>query len=425
MDQEKDPQVNPAETPAGDPAPAEKVSRRRALKYGVSGIACLCGGAAIYKAGQLYYTKRVVPEAARVEVFKGDAPQGEVWEEWQRRGWVREARHYLEMGENVQCHLCPNECILEPEDRSRCRGRVYKDGKLYTMSYGDPCAVHADPIEKKPLFHFMPGTRAFSIATSGCGFRCLNCQNWEISQAKPEEVKDDSIPLCPDDVVTVAKRSGCESIAYTYSEPTVWYEYMYDTAKVARANNVKNVWVTCGYIQEKPLVELCEYMDAANVDLKSFDDEIYKKLNSGKLEPILNTLKTLDREGVWFEVTNLIVPTYTDKPDMIRRMCGWLVENLGPDYPLHFSRFHPQHKLTNLPPTPVAVLEEARSIAREVGLHYVYVGNCREVEDAETTFCPKCKEAVIRRNIYSVESTNLDDGKCAGCGTKIAGVWDA
>ena len=181
----------------------------------------------------------------------------------------------------------------------------------------------------------------------------------------------------------------------------------------------------CGYIQEKPLVELCEYLDAANVDLKSFDDEIYKTLNTGRLEPILNTLKTLKREGVWFEVTNLVVPTYTDDLDMIRRMCDWMVENLGPDYPLHFSRFVPHHKLTNLPLTPIRVLTEARSIARKCGLHHVYLGNVRGVEGAERTTCPHCQETVIERTIYSVGRVNLEDGKCAFCGGKIAGVWSA
>jgi len=378
------------------------------------------------------------------EVFRKDAPQGELWEQWKQRGWVREARHYLKLGENIQCKLCPNECLLEPEDRGRCRGRVYKEGKLYTMSYGDPCAFHVDPIEKKPLFHFLPGTGVFSIATSGCGFRCLNCQNWDISQRKPEESKDprgealrldprrmfslsmDDIArasMFPEDVVTWARYYDCPSVAYTYSEPTVWFEYMYDTCQAVRREGLHNVWVTCGYIQPKPLRELCRVMDAANVDLKSFDQQIYERLNSGKLQPILDTLLALKREGVWFEVTNLVVPNYTDKPEMIRRMCDWLVENLGPDYPLHFSRFHPAHKLTHLPPTPVEVLEQARQIARDAGLHYVYVGNCPEVPEAETTFCPGCRKVVIERYGYQIQQVRLTDGKCDHCGHQIAGVW--
>ena len=297
---------------------------------------------------------------------------------------MTEARHYLKLGRNVQCKMCPNECLLEPEDRSHCRVRVNKDGTLWTLAYGNPCAFHLDPIEKKPLFHFLPGTTAFSLATAGCVYRCLNCQNWDISQAKPDETKNpfgepqrldaaaldtlrrvdpERVSLFPKDVVALAERLGSDSIAYTYSEPIAWYEYMFDTARQAKAKRIKNLWITCGSINEEPLVELCGVIDAANVNLKGFDPEIYRQLNSGSLEPILNTLKTLKREGVWFEVTNLVVPTYTDDLDMIRRMCDWLVANLGPDYPLHFSRFHPEHKLMHLPPTPIDILLQAREAA--------------------------------------------------------------
>jgi pyruvate formate lyase activating enzyme len=243
----------------------------------------------------------------------------------------------------------------------------------------------------------------------------------------PQLTQDDvdRLSLFPDDVVAMAEHLGAPSIAYTYSEPIAWYEYMFDTSEAARRKNVKNLWITCGSIQEEPLVELCKVIDAANVNLKSFDQDIYERLNAGKLETILNTLRTLKREGVWFEVTNLVVPTYTDDLEMIRRMCGWLVENLGPDYPLHFSRFHPQHKLTGLPPTPIDVLAEARAIARRAGLHYVYVGNVREMADAETTFCPHCGTKVIERDCFFIRSMSLDRGKCGSCGTAIAGVWTA
>ena len=396
--------------------------------------------------GAVYYVLRRAESLPSAEVFAHDAPQGDFWQAWQARGWVTEARHYLKLGRNVQCKICPNECLLEPEDRSHCRNRVNKDGTLYTLAYGNPCAFHVDPIEKKPLFHFLPGTTAFSLATAGCVFRCLNCQNWDISQAKPEETKNprgepqrldaaaldtlrrvdpERVSMFPEDVVALAERFGCPSIAYTYSEPIAWYEYMFDTARQAKAKKIKNLWITCGSIHEEPLVELCGVIDAANVNLKSFEREIYRQLNSGSLEPILNTLKTLKREGVWFEVTNLVVPTYTDDLDMIRRMCDWLVANLGPDYPLHFSRFHPDHKLTHLPPTPVDILLQARDIARACGLHYVYIGNVREVDDAETTFCPGCRKAVIERAGFYIRAMHLDAGKCASCGTPIAGVWSA
>jgi pyruvate formate lyase activating enzyme len=417
------------------------VSRRDVLKLGVTGLACAaCGGAVVC------YVANRVESAGATGVFKGDAPQGKLWEAWQKQGWTREARHYLKLGENIQCKLCPNECLLEPEDRGHCRDRVHKDGKLHTLAYANPCAIHVDPIEKKPLLHFLPGTSVFSLATAGCGFRCLNCQNWDISQRKPEETKDprgepmlarvgsaellttaniDRLTLMPEDAVDLAERLSCPSFAYTYSEPIVWFEYMIDIAKAARAKKIKNCWITCGYIQQPPLLELCRVIDAANVNLKSFSEETYRDLNTGKLEPILATLKTLKREGVWFEVTNLVVPTYTDQPDMIRRMCDWLLTSLGPDYPLHFSRFHPAHKLTHLPPTPIETLLLAREIAQSAGLNFVYIGNCPEVPNGETTYCPKCKKVVVERRFFSVAAVHLTGGKCDSCGAPIAGVWNA
>jgi pyruvate formate lyase activating enzyme len=440
MDQEKDLRINASDAAEiGGPAFSPPLSRRKLLQYGVSGLACAsCGGAVVY-----YFTTRVQAATAS-EVFKNDAPRGRLWQQWQDRGWVKEASHYLKLGENIQCKLCPNECLLEPEDRGRCRNRVHKDGRLYTLAYGNPCTFHVDPIEKKPLFHFLPDTSIFSIAATGCGFRCLNCQNWDISQRKPEEMKDprgvslridagsmgtlnrgdiERRSMFPEDVVNLTQHLACPSIAYTYSEPTAWFEYMIATAEAARTAKLKNVVVTCGYIQQEPLVELCRTVDAFHVDLKGFDEETYARLNSGKLAPILATIETLRQQRVWFEVINLIVPTYTDKPDEIGRMCRWLLDHAGPDCPLHFSRFHPAHQLTNLPPTPVDILLEAREIARQCGLHYVYIGNVRDVEDSDTTFCPGCKRPVIQRDLMAVTAMDVAGGKCNACGRKIAGVW--
>lgn len=419
----------------------KEVSRRGAIKYGIAGLAGLAGAGYIG-----YHVIRSLPSEGTATVFKNDAPRGDLWQLWKKRGWVKEAYHYLRLGRNVQCRVCPNQCVLEPEDRSHCRNKVNKDGKLYTIAYGNPCAVHIDPIEKKPLFHFLPQTGVFSIATSGCSFRCLNCQNWDISQKKPEETKDARgeqvkidpqqtqyltrediarLSMFPADVVELAEAFKCHSIAYTYSEPTSFYEYMLDTAKLARKKNIKNVWVTNGYIRQEALLDLCQYLDAANVDLKSFSNDIYSTLNSGKLQPILDTLKTLKKRAVWFEVTNLIVPTYTDKLGMIQRMCDWLMQNIGPDYPLHFSRFHPQYKLKHLSPTPIGILTEARSVAQKTGLHFVYIGNAPGVPDAETTFCPGCGKQVIVRLGYSLLRNNMDGGKCTFCGTEIPGVWSS
>jgi pyruvate formate lyase activating enzyme len=405
----------------------------------VTGVAGLAGAASLF---DLF--KKWREGEAPADTFKGDAPKAEVWEAWQRRGWVKEGRHYLKLGRNVQCKVCPNNCVLEPGDRSHCRNRINQEGTLYTLAYGNPCTFHVDPVEKKPLYHFLPGTRTFSLATSGCVFRCLNCQNWEISQKKPEETKNprgpefrfrpplpagltqdemERLSLFPEDVVAVTSALGCPSISYTYSEPTAFYEYTQDTCIAARERKLKNIIVSCGSIEERAARELYRHVDAAHVDLKGFDDDIYKKLNSGKLAPILRTLKVLRELGVWVEIINLVVPTYTDNLDMIRRMCGWIVKEMGPDQPLHFSRFHPQHKLTHLAPTPVEILVKAREAARAEGLHFAYVGNVPGLADAGTTWCPGCKKAIVERDIFAVTRTDVGGGKCRFCGAKIAGVW--
>ena len=419
------------------------MTRRRALACGAAGLAGL--GLNAY-GGWLDGLFNRGGSNAPADIFKGDAPADELWALWQKRGWVKEASHYLKLDRNVQCKVCPNNCLLAPGDRSHCRNKVNRDGTLYTMAYGNPCTFHIDPVEKKPLFHFLPGTPTFSLATSGCVFRCLNCQNWEISQKKPEETKDPRGPelrfrpplppllnagelarlsLFPEDVVAVAQTLGCPSVSYTYSEPTAYYEYAFDTCKLARAAGLKNIIVTCGPIEDRALRDLAPFVDAAHVDLKGFNDELYHTLNTGRLQPVLNTLQTYHDLGVWFEVINLIVPTYTDDLEMIKRMCGWLVDNLGPDRPLHFSRFSPQHKLDHLPSTPVDILVRARATARAAGLRYVYVGNVREIDDAGTTYCPGCKRAVIERDVFSVTAFRLSAGKCRFCGTPIAGVWNA
>ncbi|MCX6935298.1 MAG: AmmeMemoRadiSam system radical SAM enzyme [Verrucomicrobia bacterium] len=423
--------------------PNALMTRRQALACGAAGVA---GLTLVSQAGWLERLLKLGDSEMPADVFKGDAPNNELWALWRERGWVKEVYHYLKLGRNVQCKTCPNNCLLAPGDRSHCRNKVNINGTLYTMAYGNPCTFHVDPVEKKPLFHFLPATPTFSLATSGCVFRCLNCQNWEISQKKPEETKNPRGPafrlhppmpselsleeisrlsLFPDDVVAVAHALNCPSISYTYSEPTAYYEYAYDTCKLAREHRLKNIIVTCGSIEDRPLRDLAQFVDAAHVDLKGFDESIYQKLNSGRLQPVLDRLKTYHELGVWFEVINLVVPTYTDDLEVIKRMCGWLVENLGPDRPLHFSRFSPQHKLEHLPPTPVDILLRARAAARALGLRYVYIGNVREVPDAGTTFCPNCRGAVVERDVFSVTAYHIAAGKCSFCGTPIAGVWSA
>jgi len=415
------------------------ISRRAAIRAGLSGAVVLAGAGPVFN----FFTKWKAAEAP-AETFKGDAPKGETWDLWQRRGWVKEGRHYLKLGRNVQCKICPNNCLLEPGDRSHCRNRVNHEGTLYTLAYGNPCTFHVDPVEKKPLFHFLPGTPTFSLATSGCVFRCLNCQNWEISQKKPEETKDPRgaelrlkpplprslsqsdlarLSLFPEDAVAVAASLKCPSLSYTYSEPTSFYEYTQDTCQAARERKLKNIVVSCGSIEERPARDLYRFVDAAHVDLKGFDEDVYQKLNSGKLAPILRTLKVLRELGVWFEIINLVVPTYTDDLEVIRRMSGWIVKELGPDQPLHFSRFQPLHKLTHLTPTPVETLVHARDIARKEGLHFAYIGNVPGLVDAGTTWCPGCKKPIVERAIFDVVRNEVVGGKCRFCGTTIAGVW--
>lgn len=431
-----DPPTGPSKISCDSP---RWLSRRAAIGVGVLGAASLAGAASLFD-----FLGRWRERETPADVFKDDAPTGATWDAWQKRGWIKEGRHYLKLGRNVQCKVCPNNCLLEPGDRSHCRNRVNHDGVLYTLAYGNPCTFHVDPVEKKPLFHFLPGSRTFSLATSGCVFRCLNCQNWEISQKKPEETKNargpefrltlplpaaltqdqmERLSLFPEDVTVVTAALGCPSISYTYSEPTAFYEYVQDTCRAAHERRLRNIVVSCGSIEERAARDLYPQVDAAHIDLKGFDEETYRTLNSGKLAPILGTLKLLRELGVWFEIINLVVPTYTDNLDTIRRMCAWIVNELGPDQPLHFSRFHPQHKLTHLPPTPLETLVRARETARAEGMRYVYVGNVPGLSDAGTTWCPNCRKPIVERDIFAVTRLDVADGKCRFCGTRIPGVW--
>lgn len=321
----------------------------------------------------------------------------------------------------VQCVLCPRKCIINDGQRGLCTVRINKGGTLYTLGYGNPVAVNIDPIEKKPFFNVMPGDRAFSIAVAGCNMRCIFCQNWQISQSRPDEVTAYDMP--PEKVVSEAIKNNCPFIVYTYTEPVVFYEYMLDISKLARAKGLKNAMHTCGYINEEPLRELLKYMDAVNVDLKGFNEKFYQKMGAfASLEPVLNTIKTVKNEGVWLEITNLIIPGMNDDPKEIKKMCAWIKENLGPDVPLHFSRFMPSFQLQNLPPTPISKLEEAYNIAKAEGLNYVYVGNVPG-HPGENTYCPKCKKIVVGRIGYSVRENNIVNGKCKFCGEKISGIW--
>jgi pyruvate formate lyase activating enzyme len=374
------------------------------------------GLSALFWAGPGYAAPQGAAEGCKDvagSIFRGDAPS----RPWK---WSREAFGYASDGDKVQCSICPNRCVLRPGDRSICRSRVNIGGKLYTLAYGNPCSVHVDPIEKKPLNHFHPGTPIFSIAATGCNLRCLNCQNWEISQRRPEDVRHTE--LFPGDVVRRAMEEKTPAIAYTYSEPVTYYEYVYDTAARAKESGLNNVLVSNGYINKKPLLRLAPKIDGANINLKSFEDRIYRCLNGGRLQPVLDTFKTLHGEGVWFEMTTLVVPTYVDDEEMIKRMCGWILRELGPDHPLHFLRFFPQYKLKRLPPTPVRTLERFRDLALGAGIHYVYIGNVPGHPGCHT-YCHNCGKILIERKGYFLSQVNLEEGCCKFCRTPIPGRW--
>jgi pyruvate formate lyase activating enzyme len=323
-------------------------------------------------------------------------------------------------GGEIQCELCPHQCRVSKGKRGLCRVRENQDGQYYSLVYGNLCARNLDPIEKKPFFHVLPATTSFSIATAGCNFQCKFCQNWEISQASPEEV--DSIDFPPEMVVEQAKEAKAHSIAYTYVEPTIFYEYMWDVAKIVKKAGLLNVCHSNGFINPDPLKNLCKVLDAANIDLKGFTETFYQELCSGELNPVLNTLKILRKEKVHIEITNLIIPTKNDEMSVIKEMCLWIKKELGSETPVHFSRFYPLYKLRSLPPTPVSTLEKARTLALSSGLEYVYIGNVPGHE-GENTFCPRCKKLLIQRTGYMVGEVHLKNGKCGYCGKPIPGIW--
>jgi pyruvate formate lyase activating enzyme len=324
------------------------------------------------------------------------------------------------MSKLIECQLCPRHCQLREGERGNCRARMHLDGKLMSLVYGKPCSVHVDPIEKKPLFHVLPGSGSFSIATAGCNGHCKYCQNWQISQSPPEEL--DNVDLPPEKVVGLALQNRCRSIAYTYNDPVIFYEYMFDTSTLAKKQKLLNVMITAGYIEQTPLLDLCPVIDAANVDIKAITEETYLNLTTMRLKPVQDTIITMRKQGVWIEITNLVVPTWNDSEKDIRELCRWIADTLGPDVPLHFSKFWPMHQLLNLPPTPEETLSRAWDIAKSEGLHYVYVGNIPG-HAGNNTFCPKDGKMIIHRIGFSILENHVIDGKCEFCGTTIPGIW--
>lgn len=314
-----------------------------------------------------------------------------------------------------KCLLCPHKCVIGEGKRGICGVRMNKNGIIYSLVYGFPAAMNVDPVEKKPLYHFYPGEKIFSLGTLGCNFFCKGCQNWELARGLPGD-EDEEVAYTAKRLVEMAKEQGCKMIAYTYNEPTIFYEYTFDTAKEAKKQGLKNVIVSNGYINEEPLRKLCKYLDAANIDLKIFDEKLHLKYTGGKLENVLKTLKILKEEGVWLEITNLMIPGWNDDLDVFERMCIWIKENLGDNTPLHISRFFPHYKLLDVKPTPIDTLKKAEAIAKK-HLKFVYVGN---VHENANTYCPECNVLLIERIGYDINN-KLEGEKCFRCHTRISG----
>ncbi len=334
---------------------------------------------------------------------------------------MKKAKYYLKKDNKVICYLCPHTCSLKEEERGKCKVRKNVKGELFSTVYGKPTSEGIDPIEKKPLYHFLPGEKAFSIGTAGCNQSCLFCCNWQISQSTEKEIR--TMDLSPEEAVKKAESRNSKIIAYTYNEPTVFIEYMQETAEIAREKNLKNIAVTCGLVNEKPLRDISKFLDAANIDLKYFSDQKYKEVSGGRLEPVLNTIKTLKEEGVWIEITNLIIPGLNDDEETIRKMCKWIIDNIGDETPLHFSRFYPTYKMNKKPPTPIETVKKAEKIAKEEGIKYVYIGNIPE--ETPNTNCSNCDATIIERKGFKSKIKKLDQekGECIECGEKIPGIW--
>ncbi|MBN1300613.1 MAG: AmmeMemoRadiSam system radical SAM enzyme [Melioribacteraceae bacterium] len=322
----------------------------------------------------------------------------------------------------ILCTLCPRYCTIGEGQNGFCYIRKNINNKLYSIGYGRPTGFAIDPVEKKPLNHFLPGTEILSFGTAGCNLGCKFCQNWTMSKAKIDNTN--SIYATPEDVVRLAKKNRVPSIAYTYNDPTIFGEYVIDISRIAHEEGIKSVMVTAGYIDKKARKDIYKYIDAANVDLKAFTETFYHKITFSHLNDVLDTLLWLSYEtNVWLEITTLLIPDENDSPDEIKRMCNWIVNNLGVNVPLHFTAFHPDFKMRNKPRTPITTLRNAYRIAKTEGINYVYIGNVHDIE-GQTTFCPNCKSPVIKRDWHSVLTNNVVNGRCSKCGELIPGVFN-
>ncbi|PIS29717.1 MAG: AmmeMemoRadiSam system radical SAM enzyme [Candidatus Marinimicrobia bacterium CG08_land_8_20_14_0_20_45_22] len=335
---------------------------------------------------------------------------------------MKEALLYQKLaGNQVRCDLCAHRCVINAGKKGLCRVRVNHNGTLYTEVYGRTITQHIDPIEKKPLYHFYPGSKAYSIATPGCNFHCKFCQNWDISQIVDEEILKAGQESTPEQIVLSARQSGCKNIAYTYSEPTIFFEYSYDTARLAHESGIKNVYVTNGYMTTEMLEMIGPYLDGVNIDLKAFRDETYRRIIGARLQPVLDSLKQTKKLGIWLEVTSLIISGINDDWEEIRDMANFVANELGRDVPWHISRFFPAYKMKNVPVTPKQTLFKAREIGLEAGLNYVYIGNLED-HDGLDTKCPKCGRVLIERSYFGVKKNYIQENRCPNCGLEISGM---
>ena len=327
----------------------------------------------------------------------------------------KEAILYEKLDGVLNCHVCNRSCVISNGKTGFCGMRQNDNGTMYSLNYASASSVAVDPIEKKPLFHFYPGSLSFSMGSIGCNFRCPYCQNWTISQATMEEIGTNDIP--PERAIKLAQENLCQSISWTYNEPTMWFEYTYDSAKLAHKSDLKTVYVTNGYMSQESLDLIAPYLDAANVDLKGMSDKFYRELCQARLEPVLQNIQTMHDKDIHLEITNLVIPGYNDSEEDLQALVKF-VADVDVNVPLHFTRFYPHYKMNQVPPTPLETLEKAHKMAREAGIKYVYVGNVPG-SDGENTRCPDCEELLIKRNGFNIESNNLKNKKCPRCGARI------
>ncbi|NIO00775.1 MAG: AmmeMemoRadiSam system radical SAM enzyme [Candidatus Latescibacteria bacterium] len=423
----------PAQENRSPTPPSHKFSRREFLETAAR-LGIVLGSAGIALSCPPWFKHLVGAAAAAstpLDKLLKDAPLARYWISANSEG-VRclschaeddgvEGTHYAHEKRFVKCLLCARECLIEEGARGQCRSRMNVSGKLRSLVYGRPVSIHVDPIEKKPFFHFRPASAAFSLATTGCPLSCKFCQNWEISQASPEDYDTRFIP--PEKIVNATTDHRAPIIAFTYNEPTVFTEYLTDIARIARKQNIASVLISCGFMNEKPLEEMCDVLDAIKIDLKGFSEDFYRRVSSAELKPVLRSIKQVHKSGVHLEIVNLVVPTLNDSKKMLTDLVKWVMGELGADVPVHFTRFHPDYQMLNLPPTPVATLEQAYEIAKANGIHYPFVGNVPG-HPGNNTQCPACDKVVIARTGFFVTDQHIKSGRCEYCDEPIAGVWD-